>query len=186
MRFTEVSDIAGAWVIDHETVEDNRGWFARTFDKSEFERHGLATELLQASSSFTSAAGTLRGMHFQAEPYGETKLIRCTRGRVFDVMVDVRVGSRGFGSWAGFELGPDLARSVYLPKGVAHGFVTMECGSELTYQMAEPYRPESAVGFRWNDPDIGIAWPVEPTVMSERDRSLPLLRDVADGERSTT
>jgi dTDP-4-dehydrorhamnose 3,5-epimerase len=183
--FTEVTQIPGAWVIDLERHEDERGWFARTFDRAEFTARGLDPEVVESSASFNPAAGTLRGMHLQQAPHAETKLIRCTRGRVYDVMVDARRDSTGFGRWAGFELDPDGGRSVYLPEGVAHGFLTLVADSELSYQISTPYDPGAGAGFRWDDPAVAIAWPAVPTTMSDRDCELPLLTDLNDVHQET-
>ncbi|HEY4376801.1 MAG TPA: dTDP-4-dehydrorhamnose 3,5-epimerase [Acidimicrobiales bacterium] len=182
MIFTEVDAVPGAWVIEPERVADERGWFARTYAAAEFAARGLSTEIVQVSSSFNAQAGTLRGMHLQRAPHGEAKLIRCTAGRVFDVMVDVRAGTPTFGRWAAFELDPGSGRAVYLPAGVAHGFVTLADGSELTYQIDAPYVAEAGAGFRWDDPDAGIAWPLQPTVISARDRELPPLAGLAGAD----
>jgi dTDP-4-dehydrorhamnose 3,5-epimerase len=176
--FTAVEAIPGAWIVDGERHVDERGWFARTFARDEFASRGLASAFVESSISFNHAAFTLRGMHLQHVPHAECKLIRCSRGRVFDVMVDTRPESAGYGQWAGFELDSERGRLVYLPEGVAHGFLTLVDDSELSYQISAAYVPESAGGFRWDDPAVGIAWPCAPTVMSERDRGLPMLADL--------
>ncbi len=178
MIFTPVDEVPGAWVIEPERIADSRGWFARTFAVDEFAERGLDTRVVQTSASFNEAAGTLRGMHLQRDPHGETKLIRCTHGRAFDVMVDVRPGTPTFGRWAGFELDPGSGRSVYLPAGVAHGFVTLAPDTELSYQISAAHVPEAAVGFRWDDATVAIEWPVPPTTLSDRDRELPLLAEL--------
>ncbi len=178
MIFSPVETIPGAWIVDGERHVDERGWFARTFARDDFAVRGLASIFVETSTSFNRTAFTLRGMHLQRDPYAECKLIRCCRGRVFDVMVDTRPESAGYGQWAGFDLDPEAGRSVYLPEGVAHGFLTLEDDSELSYQISAPYVPDSAGGFRWDDPAVGIAWPCAPTVVSDRDRGLPMLADL--------
>ncbi|CAN5672767.1 dTDP-4-dehydrorhamnose 3,5-epimerase [soil metagenome] len=175
MIFTPVVEVPGAWTIDPERVSDDRGWFARTWALDELRSHGLDTTVVQISSSFNPRAGTLRGMHLQRAPHAEVKLIRCTRGAAFDVMVDLRRGTPGFGRWAGFELDPESGRAVYLPEGVAHGFLTLAPDTELSYQISAAYQPDAAIGFRWDDPEVAIAWPAEPSLLSDRDRGLPNL-----------
>lgn len=169
MRFVE-TPLAGAVVIEPERHEDERGWFARTFDRAEFEAHGLAAGVLQQSASFNARRGTLRGMHYQAEPDGETKLVRCTRGAAFDVIVDLRPASTTYCDWFAIELTADDGRALYVPKGVAHGFLTLADSTEIAYQMTDPYVPAQGRGVRFDDPAFGIEWPAQPVVISERDR----------------
>jgi dTDP-4-dehydrorhamnose 3,5-epimerase len=169
------TEIAGAWLIAPEPVEDERGSFARVFCRREFEAHGLNPELVQCSTSFNRKAGTLRGMHFQAEPHGEDKVVRCTRGSVFDVLADLRADSPSYRRWIGFELTADNRNLAYVPRGVAHGFLTLSDDSEIFYQMSQFHLAESARGVRWDDPVLGIQWPRVPTLVSERDRGLPCL-----------
>ncbi len=175
MIFTETA-IAGAYLVELEPVADERGWFARTFDREEFERRGLEPAVVQCNTSFNERAGTLRGMHLQAEPHGEPKLVRCTRGAIFDAIVDLRPGSAGHREWYGVELTPDNGRMLYIPVGVAHGFQTLADASEVSYQMGHEYVPDSAGGVRWDDPAFGIDWPEASgeRVISERDSSYPL------------
>ncbi len=177
MIFTETA-ILDAFVIDPEPIEDPRGAFARTFCHREFARHGIAAEFVQCNISFNAARGTLRGLHFQAPPHAEAKLVRCTSGRVFDVAVDVRRDSPTFGCWYGVELNAADRRMHFLPEGVAHGFQTLEDGSELFYQMSADFAPEAARGLRFDDPELGIAWPLPDPIMSDRDRALPDLAAV--------
>lgn len=172
MNFVELP-LAGAFVVEFEARADDRGWFARTFDRDAFADHGLAADVLQESASFNIRRGTLRGMHFQAAPHAETKLVRCTRGAVFDVIVDLRLGSATFCGWYGIELTPDTGRALYVPKEMAHGFLTLADGSEVAYQMTVPYVPEHARGVRYDDPAFAITWPHEPLVVSARDCSYP-------------
>ena len=174
MLFAETR-LAGAWVIEVEPSSDERGLFARTFDADLFAERGLSAELVQCSTSFNRRAGTLRGMHYQAEPHGECKLVRCTAGAAFDVLVDLRPESPTYRAWDGVALSAENRRSVYVPRGVAHGFQTLVDGTELLYLIDTPYVPDAARGVRWDDPAFGIEWPDPPAerTISERDRSFP-------------
>jgi dTDP-4-dehydrorhamnose 3,5-epimerase len=169
--------LTGAWVIQVESVEDDRGLFARTFDTDLWEEWGLEPVVVQCSTSYNRRAGTVRGMHYQAEPFEETKLVRCTRGAIYDVIVDVRRDSPTFRGWFSVELTADNRTMLYIPAGVAHGFQTLVDDAEVYYQISERYSPEHARGVRWDDPALGIDWPdaAERTI-SERDRSYPDLR----------
>ena len=176
MKFIS-TEIAGVWLIVPEPIEDERGSFARLFCRREFETRGLNSELVQCSTSFSRLKGTLRGMHFQAEPHGEEKIVRCTRGAMYDVIADLRRDSPSFRRWSGFELTADNRLMVYVPRGVAHGFLTTSDDTEVFYQMSEFHHPESARGVRWDDPSLAIRWPqVPPALISDSDRSLPYLR----------
>lgn len=177
MLFTELA-IPGAYAVDPEPRADERGLFARTVCVESFAAVGLDAAFVQSSVSWNARAGTLRGMHWQTAPHGEDKLIRCTAGAVFDVVVDLRVGSPMRGRWAAVELSAENRRAVYVPKGCAHGFLTVADGSELLYQMTVAYAPTAARGLRWDDPDLAIGWPAEPLIVSERDRALPLFADL--------
>lgn len=176
MRFIE-TPLAGAFVIELEVLEDERGYFARTFCVEEFAKRGLVTAIAQCSVSFNARKGTLRGLHYQAAPHGEVKLVRCTRGAIFDVIVDLREEAETFGTWYGVELTAANGRMLYIPKGMAHGFQTLMDESEVAYQMSETYHPERARGVRWDDARIGVRWPEVVKAMSERDRSLPGLEN---------
>ena len=167
-----------AWLIEPERQEDERGFFARTWCQREFEDHGLNPGLVQCSVSFNKRQGTLRGMHFQTAPFEEAKLVRCTLGRILDVIVDVRSDSESFGVWQGFELSAAARNSLYIPEGFAHGFQTLEPNSEVLYQMSESFHPESAIAFHHADPDVAIDWPLPVEVISDRDAELPPLRTV--------
>lgn len=177
MRFTE-TPIPGAWLIDIEPVADARGFFSRTLCVEDFERHGLNGRMVQQSLSWNPQKGTLRGLHYQAAPHAEEKLVRVTRGAVFDVIVDLRCESLTFGRWFGVELGADDRRQLYIPKGVAHGFQTIEDDTEILYEMTVPYRADASRGLRWNDPAVAVAWPdCSVRLLSEKDLALPLLKD---------
>ena len=158
MKFVE-TELAGAYLIEPERHEDERGFFARTWDREAFAVHGLFGEVLQCSVSRNTRAGTLRGMHFQAHPHEEVKLVRCTAGGIFDVIVDLRPDSETRLRWIGVELDAESALALYIPKGFAHGFQTLVDGAEVFYTMFDPYVPEAAWGVRWDDPAFGIEWP---------------------------
>lgn len=176
MRFTP-TPLAGACVVEIEPKADDRGFFARAFCRAEFRDHQLNPEIDQCSISFNASRGTLRGMHFQAVPHEEDKLVRCTAGAIFDVIVDIRRTSPTFGAWFGVELSAANRRQLYVPKGFAHGFLTLGDAAEVFYQISVPFDPAGARGIRWNDPAIGIAWPFDPAVISPRDAALPLLSE---------
>jgi dTDP-4-dehydrorhamnose 3,5-epimerase len=180
MRFRDVSPF-GATIIEPEPAIDGRGLFARLFDVEAFRGRGLPTEFVQASTSYNSRRGTLRGLHYQAEPYAETKLVRCTAGAIFDVIVDVRVDSPSFGRWQSFELSAENRFTLVVPAGFAHGFETLEDGSEIFYQMTRPHVATAERGIIWNDPDLAIAWPLPAALISERDQNLPSLRSLVTG-----
>lgn len=169
MIFLETT-LPGAFVIDLEPQYDERGFFARYFCRDEFAKRNLHVDFVQCNISFNLARGTLRGMHYQVAPHEEVKVIRVTAGAIFDVVVDIRPESPAFGVWLGVELSAKQPRMLYVPKGLAHGFVTLSEEAEVSYQMGHSYHPESACGFRWNDPFFNIRWPVEPSIVSERDR----------------
>ena len=168
--------LQGAYIIEPQRLDDDRGFFARSWCQREFERHRLNPRIVQCSISFNRHAGTLRGMHYQAAPHQEAKLVRCTRGRLYDVIVDLRPDSPTFKQWTGTELTADNRRSLYIPEGCAHGFQTLDADTELVYQMSEFHHPEAARGVRWNDPAFGIAWPLADPILSEADRSYPDFR----------
>ena len=168
------TSLAGAFVVDLEQREDHRGFFARTWCQREFETHGLNGRLAQCSISFNYERGTLRGMHWQAPPFGEAKLVRCTRGAIHDVIIDLRGGSPTFTKSFSVILSYQNRRMLYVPPGLAHGFQTLEGDTEVTYQISEFYRPECARGVRWNDPAFAIEWPrTGNRVMSLRDQTYP-------------
>jgi dTDP-4-dehydrorhamnose 3,5-epimerase len=170
VRFVPLA-LSGAFLVEPEPIRDERGFFARTFCRDEFAAHGLHPQLVQCSVSFNTARGTLRGMHYQRKPHEEAKLVRCTMGAIHDVLVDLRPASATFRRWVGVELSAENRHALYIPEGVAHGFLTLADGCEVFYQMAHVFEPESAAGVRWNDPAFGIEWPGEVRVISERDRN---------------
>jgi len=172
MIFTETA-VPGAHLIELQQLADERGFFARAWCQHEFEAHGLNPRLAQCNVSYNTLRGTLRGMHLQAAPYAEAKLIRCTRGALYDVLIDLRPGSSTYLKWVGVTLTADNYRMLYVPEGCAHGFLTLTDNTEVFYQMTEFYAPDAARGVRWNDAAFGIDWPEPVQVISDRDRNYP-------------
>ena len=172
MKFSPTA-LAGACIIDIEPVPDERGFFARGWCREEFARHGLNPDLAQCSISFNKKRGTLRGMHYQAKPHEETKVVRCTRGAIYDVIVDLRPESPTFRKWIAVELSADNRRMLYVPPGFAHGFQSLVDDTEVFYQISTFYHPGSVRGVRWDDPAFGIEWPVMERVISNKDRQYP-------------
>jgi dTDP-4-dehydrorhamnose 3,5-epimerase len=173
--------LAGAVVVDLERREDERGFFARSFCRREFEAHGLDPDVLQCNVSFNRRRGTLRGLHWQEAPHGEAKLVRVTRGALWDVIVDLRPDSPTYCRWFGVELTSDNRRALFIPSGFAHGFQTLGDDVEVFYQMSAFYVPEAQRGVRWNDPAFGIEWPILPPFLSERDATYPDFRTGRSG-----
>jgi dTDP-4-dehydrorhamnose 3,5-epimerase len=171
--------LPGAFVIEPEPIPDARGLFARTWCQRELAARGLETRLAQCSTSFNKRKGTLRGMHFQTPPFAETKIVRCTRGSIYDVIIDLRPQSRTYMRHFGAILTADNRKSMYIPTGCAHGFQTLEDDTEVFYSISEFYSPEHSRGVRWDDPAFGIAWPPDEQTLSDRDRSYPDFRPSA-------
>jgi dTDP-4-dehydrorhamnose 3,5-epimerase len=172
MRFAETK-LEGSFTIDPERREDERGFFARTWCQREAREYGLEPEWPQCNISFNRTRGTMRGMHYQAAPFEEAKLVRCTMGGIYDVIIDLRPASPTLKQWIGVELTADNRRMLYIPEGFAHGFITLRDDTEVFYQMSEFYAPGSARGVRWNDPAFGISWPIDVVVISDQDRRHP-------------
>ncbi len=172
MKFTETR-LQGAFVVDLKKMEDERGFFARAFCHNEFEQHGMVPDVVQANMSWNQVSGTLRGMHYQHHPYQETKFIRCTRGAIFDVIIDLRKESPTHGQWVGIELTADNRSALFVPRDFAHGFITLTDDTEVLYLVSQSYQPGSEGGIRWNDPRFGIEWPIEPVCISEKDANWP-------------
>ena len=172
MIFRETK-LRGSFIIELERLEDQRGFFARGWCKKEFESHGVKSSLVQANISMNKERGTLRGMHYQTSPYIETKLVRCTRGSVYDVIVDLRQDSSTYKQWLGVKLTSDNYRMLYVPKGFAHGYQTLEDNTELFYHVSEFYTPTAERGVRYNDSAFAISWPLEVQVISDKDKSWP-------------
>jgi dTDP-4-dehydrorhamnose 3,5-epimerase len=169
MRFIQ-TNLKGAYILEPEKLEDERGFFARSWCQKEFSDRGLNPNLVQCNISFNKKKGTIRGMHLQIPPFAEAKLVRCTRGAIYDVIVDVRPDSLTYKQWIGVELTAENHKALYVPEGFAHGFQTLEDNTEVFYQMSEFYAPECARGFRWNDPTFNINWPEQVSAISVRDR----------------
>lgn len=165
--------LKGAYLITIEPIEDERGFFTRSFCQKEFATYGLHTNIVQCNISFNKKKGTLRGMHLQLPPKAEAKLVRCTRGKIYDVIIDLRADSATYCKWEAVELTVHNYTALYIPEGFAHGFQTLEDDSEIFYQMFEFYAPECAGGVRWDDPAFNITWPLKDPVLSEKDRSYP-------------
>jgi dTDP-4-dehydrorhamnose 3,5-epimerase len=172
MIFSETR-LKGAYILEVQKLEDNRGFFGRTFCQNELGRLGLNTTVAQANVSFNKKKGTLRGMHYQTAPYGETKLVRCTRGAIYDVIIDLRPGAQTCGQWIGVELREDDYRLLYVPEYFAHGFQTLEDNTEVIYQVSQFYTPGSERGIRYDDPAFRIDWPMEVGVISDKDAGWP-------------
>lgn len=178
MKFME-STIPGAWMMEPAFHEDHRGRFFRAWCSREFQEHGIQFVPVQANLGLSSRKGTLRGMHFQVAPALEAKLVRCTRGAIFDVVLDLRPRSASYGKWYGIELSAENGRMLYLPENCAHGYQTLEDDTEMYYMASEAYTPEAARGARYDDQAFGIQWPLLPTEMSEQDRNWPLAGCIA-------
>ena len=172
MKFLE-TDLEDVYIIQLEKLEDERGFFTRVWDKKIFKDRGLNTDLVQMSYSYSKQKGTLRGMHFQETPFDEAKIVRCMKGKIFDVIIDLRKESQTYKKWISFELDDENRKMVYIPEGFAHGFQTLEDDTEVIYQMSQFYSPRHSVGFRWNDPLFEIKWPSEPKAISSKDLNFP-------------
>jgi dTDP-4-dehydrorhamnose 3,5-epimerase len=172
MKFTETV-LKDAFIVEPVRLEDERGFFARTFCQNEFREHGLSTTIAQCNVSFNHRRGTLRGMHYQVVPKAEDKFVICIGGAIFDVMIDLREGSPTWGRWVGVELSGENRRMLYVPKGFAHGYQTLTDNASVLYQVSEFYSPEHERGLRWDDPAFGIQWPIDAPILSEKDASHP-------------
>ncbi len=174
MKFTETS-LRGSFIVDLQPFSDDRGWFARTYCKEEFEKIGLRKELVQLNHSVTYKKGSLRGMHFQGKPHAEIKMVRCVAGAVYDVIIDLRKDSSTYLKWFGVELSAENKKMLYIPEGFAHGFQCLTDNCQLLYHHTEFYKPDAEAGIRYNDPIINISWPLAVTIISERDQQHPFL-----------
>jgi dTDP-4-dehydrorhamnose 3,5-epimerase len=172
VKFLETA-LKGAFIIEPERIEDERGFFARTFCRREFEARGLNPDLVQCSISFNHQRATLRGMHYQSAPHAEAKLVRCTRGAIYDVIIDLRPQSPTFRRWVAVDISAENHLMVYVPEGFAHGFQTLQAETEVSYYISEFYSPARARGVRWNDPAFAIGWPIADPVISVRDQTHP-------------
>jgi dTDP-4-dehydrorhamnose 3,5-epimerase len=176
MKFRE-TNLEGAYIIEIEKLSDDRGFFARSWCRKEFEAQGLSPDLVQANVSYSYKKGTIRGMHYQIAPYQESKLIRCTRGAIYDVIIDLRPDSPTYKQWTGVELTVDNYTMFFVPKDFAHGFQTLTDETEIAYQVSQFYTPGSEKGIRYNDPNFNIQWPLEVTIISDKDRAWPDFKD---------
>ena len=167
----------GVYILEPTVFEDHRGFFMESYNKKDFEEIGLYLDFVQDNHSLSIQAGTLRGLHYQLNPKTQTKVVRCLRGAIYDVVVDIRKGSPTFGQWIGVVLTADNKRQIVVPKGFAHGVLTLVPNTEIMYKVDEYYSPEHDRAIRWNDPELGIDWPVSDPILSEKDRNAPLLRD---------
>lgn len=172
MIFTETG-LKGAYIIDINKLADDRGYFARTFCKNEFEKIGLEPNIAQTNMSFNPKKGTLRGMHYQVSPYEETKLVKCTSGAIYDIIIDLRKDSPTYFKWIGVELSEDNNRMLYVPKDFAHGFITLADNTVIQYMVSQFYAPGAEKGIKWDDPQFNIQWPIAITVISEKDNAHP-------------
>lgn len=185
MKFIKTK-FSGAFLIEAEPFKDHRGLFSRSWCMQEFQSHGLQTRICQINTSFNYKKGTIRGLHFQKIPYQEAKLVRCIRGGIYDVIVDIRPNSPTFLQWIGFNLTDTNHRSLFVPEGMAHGYQTLIDNTEVYYQVSEFYRPEASLELRWNDPDINITWPLELQSISEKDANASLASDLFIISREST
>ena len=176
MIFKETT-LPGAYVIEPEKIGDDRGYFARVWCKKELQQHGLKADLAQSNVGFSHRKGTLRGLHFQKAPHAEVKIVRCTRGAIFDVIVDLRPDSRTYKLWFGVELNDENSRMIYVPEGFAQGYMTLTDNTEMNYHTSDFYSAADASGIRYDDTAIGIRWPLIPTVISQQDRNWPLIEN---------
>ena len=174
MKFFETK-LKGSFIVEIEKNEDERGFFARTYDVDEFKKYGLNSKIVQCSISNNIKKNTLRGMHFQVTPYEETKIINCIKGKIYDVIVDLRVNSDTLYEWNGIELSEHDNKMIYVPKGFAHGFQTLEDTTKVFYQISEFYKPDYVRGIRWNDPKLNIKWPTSSPIMSKKDKKYDLI-----------
>ena len=172
MLFKETK-LKGAFIIELEPIEDKRGFFARSFCQDEFKKHGIDFNIVQCSISYNKNKGTLRGMHYQSAPFEEAKLVSCTRGRIYDVIIDLRTNSNTYCKWLAIELSEENNKVLYVPKGLAHGFQALENNSIVFYQMSEFFNPEYSQGIRWDDPSFLVEWPISGKTMSEKDSNYP-------------
>lgn len=172
MIFTETK-LKGAFILEIKKLEDERGFFGRSWCANELGEHGLKSDIKQVNTSLSLKKGTIRGMHYQNDPFQETKLVRCTRGAIYDVIIDLRKNSPTYKQWMGVELTQDNYKMLYVPEDFAHGFITLEDNCEVSYLVTQFYTPGAESGIRWDDPSFNIQWPIRPTVISEKDKNHP-------------
>ena len=176
MKVTETA-LKGVYVVEPQVFGDARGWFMESWSEKKLAEAGIKVDFVQDNHSFSAQKGTLRGLHYQLNPMCQAKMLRCTRGRIFDVAVDIRKGSPQYGQWVGVELSADNKKQMYIPRGFAHGFITLTDDVEVQYKADNYYAPECDGNIRWDDPAIGIKWPLTPVILSDKDRNAPLLKE---------
>lgn len=176
MKATETA-LKGVYILEPQVFGDARGWFMESWSKRKLEEAGIFADFVQDNQSFSAQKGTLRGLHYQLNPMCQAKLLRCTRGRIFDVAVDIRRGSPQYAQWVGVELSAENKKQLFIPRGFAHGFITLSDDVEVQYKADNYYAPECDGNIRWDDPQIHIDWPIQPTVLSDKDKKAPLLRE---------
>ena len=179
MKVTETK-LKGVYLIEPKVFGDERGWFMESWSKQKFEGAGINVEFVQDNHSFSATKGTLRGLHYQIEPMAQAKLLRCSKGSIFDVAVDIRKGSPNYAKWVGIELSAENKKQLFIPHGFAHGFITLTDDVEVQYKADNFYAPHYDGNIRWDDPDIGIEWPIQPVILSDKDREAPLLKERAN------
>lgn len=171
------AELPGVFVIEPDVHQDNRGFFLESYSRDPFVKNGITVEFVQDNHSLSVQKGVVRGLHFQLPPHAQSKLLRVTRGAIYDAVVDLRRSSPAYGKWQGFELSADNFRMLYVPAGFAHGFCTITENTEVQYKVDRLYAPSADAGIRWNDPDIGVKWPASEPILSTKDSKLPFLRD---------
>ena len=176
MKATE-TNLQGVYILEPQVFGDARGWFMESWSQRKMEEAGIRAEFLQDNQSFSAQKGTLRGLHYQLNPMCQAKLLRCTRGKIFDVAVDIRKGSPSYAQWTGVELSAENKKQLFIPRGFAHGFITLTDDVEVQYKADNYYAPDCDGNIRWDDPEIGIKWPIAPVILSEKDKNAPLLKE---------
>ena len=176
MKATE-TNLQGVYILEPQVFGDARGWFMESWSQRKMEEAGIRAEFLQDNQSFSAQKGTLRGLHYQLNPMCQAKLLRCTRGKIFDVAVDIRKGSPTYAQWTGVELSAENKKQLFIPRGFAHGFITLTDDVEVQYKADNYYAPDCDGNIRWDDPEIGIEWPIAPVILSEKDKNAPLLKE---------
>ena len=176
MKATE-TELKGVFVLEPQVFGDTRGWFMESWSQRKMHDAGIDVQFVQDNQSFSAQKGTLRGLHYQLNPMCQAKLLRCTRGKIFDVAVDIRKGSPQYGKWVGVELSAENKKQLFIPRGFAHGFITLTDDVEVQYKADNYYAPECDGNIRWDDPDIGVEWPLKPVILSEKDSKAPLLKE---------
>lgn len=179
MKVTETK-LKGVYIVEPQVFGDARGWFTESWSEKKLAEAGIRADFVQDNHSYSAQKGTLRGLHYQLNPMCQAKMLRCTRGKIFDVAVDIRKGSPQYGQWAGVELSAENHKQLFIPRGFAHGFITLTDDVEVQYKADNYYAPECDGNIRWDDPEIGVEWPIEPVILSDKDRVAPLLKERTD------